>query len=249
MKKECFSLQYERHSFCLFCEKRLLFMHYSKIQKFTSFFLIFFICTSMIIRIPFSGFGVFAADEGFYDLVSIVVEEEIYDDIRSELDRYAKDIQWVLANTKVVILPTPKNTNAFKIASLNESLFFAGYKWVDDVSFQSRLVGTVFVWDLPLPIVYNNNDSSKTILPFVDFEDKLYIYNRENKKYEKNRDNQNGLSHEIWHGVISPNLWDEEKNINGLKDYFDKNHDFYEWTGNFKLEKSNLKRKISRMSS
>ena len=35
-------------------------------------------------------------------------------------DRYAKDIQSVLENTKVVIIPTPKETPAFNIASLNE---------------------------------------------------------------------------------------------------------------------------------
>jgi len=45
----------------------------------------------------------------------------------------------------VVILPTPKNTSAFKIASLNESLFFEGYKGIENVSFQSKLVGTVLV--------------------------------------------------------------------------------------------------------
>jgi hypothetical protein len=52
--------------------------------------------------------------------VSVIVDTETYDDIRSELDRYAKDIQSVLENTKVVIIPTPKETPAFNIASLNE---------------------------------------------------------------------------------------------------------------------------------
>ena len=52
--------------------------------------------------------------------MSVIVDTETYDDIRSELDRYAKDIQSVLENTKVVIIPTPKETPAFNIASLNE---------------------------------------------------------------------------------------------------------------------------------
>jgi hypothetical protein len=57
-------------------------------------------------------------------LVSIIVDEDTYSKINSELKRYALDIQGVLENTKVVILPTPKNTDAFNIASLNESLYY-----------------------------------------------------------------------------------------------------------------------------
>jgi hypothetical protein len=44
------------------------------------------------------------------------------------LNRYAEDIQGVLENTRVAIFPTPDNTTPFQIASLNESLYFEGYK-------------------------------------------------------------------------------------------------------------------------
>ena len=67
---------------------------------------------------------VFAEKTEFYNLVSIIVEEEIYKDIDDKLERYAKDIQVVLENTRVGILPTPMERKAFNIASLNETLYY-----------------------------------------------------------------------------------------------------------------------------
>jgi len=129
----------------------------------------------------------------------------------------------------------------FSIASLNEWLFYDGYKAIDDsVNFESKLVWTVLVWDFELPVVYNWSESSKTIVPFTDFEDKSYIYNHEKKIYEANDDNFDWLKSEIWHWVISPNTWDFDDNIIALKNYFDKNHDFYSWTWNFKYSEGIL---------
>jgi hypothetical protein len=48
------------------------------------------------------------------------------------------------------------------------------------------------------------------------------------------------LKHDIWHGVIAPNLGSREKNIQGYKDFFDKNHDFYKGTGQFKFSEGIL---------
>ncbi len=208
-------------------------MSYSKIQKFLSSLVLFSILFSITVRVPFYNFSAFAGSSDFYDIVSVIVEEEIYDDIKMEVNRYAADIEGVLDNTKVIILPTPKDTDVFNIASVNEALYFEWYKWVEKTNFESKLVWTVIVGDIGLPVVYDGNNSSKTILPFVDFEDKAYIYNHSTKKYEKNSGNANGLQAEIWHGLISPNFWDDKKNLSWLKDYFDKNHDYYEWTGNF----------------
>ena len=211
-------------------------MDYSKIQKSLSSFIIFLLLFSITFRVPFFGDKTYAWSVTFYNLVSIIVDTDTYSDIRSELDRYAKDIQSVLENTKVVIIPTPKETPAFNIASLNEWLYFEWYKGVDDsTQFESKLIWTVLVWDFNLPIVYDKNNSSRTIVPFTDFENKEFIYNHENNRYEKNEENIEGLKSEIWHWVISPNLWNYADNIKWLKDYFDKNHDFYSWTWNFQF--------------
>lgn len=171
----------------------------------------------------------FAWDKEFVNLVSIVVDEETYDETRSKLVRYSRDIQSVLENTRVVIVPTPSNAEVIDIASLGESLYFEWYKSLKEVDYESRLIGTVFVWKIPLPTVFDNGKSSKTMLPYIDFVDKAYIYNHESQKYEKNDNAETKLSPEIWHGVISPNTGDETQDIQAIKDFFDKNHDFYTW--------------------
>jgi len=211
-------------------------MKYTKIQKFISSFIIFSLLFGTTFRVPFFQFSTFAWSSEFFNLVSIIIDEDSYNEISSEINRYASDIQGVLENTKVVILPTPKNTDAFNIASLNESLYYEGYKSIDNsVNFESKLIWTVLVGNFNLPVIFDKNESSQTILPFTDFEDKSYIYNYENNRYEINDKNYSGIKSEIWHWVISPNLWSFEENIIWLKDYFNKNHDYYSGTWNFKF--------------
>ena len=58
---------------------------------------------------------------------------------------------------------------------MNESLFNEGYKSLDNiVEFESRLVWTVLIWNLPIPIVGENWKTTKSIVPFTDFEDKKF---------------------------------------------------------------------------
>ena len=190
---------------------------------------------SITFNVPYFDFKTFAWNDEFYNLVSIIVDEDTYNEEKSDIERYSKDIQGVLENTKVVILPTPVNTPAFNIASLNESLFYEWYRALDKkADFESKLIWTVIIWDFNLPSVYNNKIYSKTILPLTDFDDKVYIYNPKTERYEKNNDNKDWLKPDIWHWVITPNLWSFDKNIKWLKDYFDKNHDYYTWSWNFK---------------
>jgi len=179
----------------------------------------------------------FAWEKEFVNLVSVVVDEDTYDEVKTKLVRYSRDIQGVLENTRVVILPTPSDASVIDIASLWESLYLDGYKSLSDVDYESRLIGTVFVWKIPLPTVFDGAKSSQTMLPYIDFVDKSYIYNHESQKYEKNNDADTQLYPEIWHGVISPNTWDEDDDLQAIKDFFDKNHDFYTWQWVFDQEK------------
>jgi hypothetical protein len=103
-------------------------MNYSKWQKFLSGLVLFSLFFSVTVRVPIGNFGAHAGSSNFYNLVSIIVDEATYGDISSDLNRYAEDIQGVLENTRVAIFPTPDNTTPFQIASLNESLYFEGYK-------------------------------------------------------------------------------------------------------------------------
>ncbi len=185
----------------------------------------------------FFGSRAYALEKEFVNLVSIVVDEDTYDEVRTKLVRYSRDIQGVLENTRVVILPTPADASVIDIASLGESLYLEWYNSLSDVSYESRLIWTVFVWKIPLPTVFDGSDSSRTMLPYIDFVDKAYVYNHESGKYEKNTDSDTKLSPEIWHGVISPNTWDEDDDIQAIEDFFDKNHDFYTGEGVFEQEK------------
>lgn len=211
-------------------------MIYTKFQKFISSFLIFSLLFGITFRVPFFDFLASASWDDYYDIVSILVDEKTYSDTSSEIKRYSKDITNVLENTKVVVLPFPDDASTYDIASINESLYYEWYKWLSDVDFESRLVWTVLIWNIQIPTVHKNNEVSKTILPYTDFDDKSYIYNTDTQKYEYNKDNVTWVRSEIWHWVISPNTWNYDTDIDAIKDYFDKNHDYYTWKWFYELE-------------
>jgi len=212
-------------------------MWVQSLQKIISWVLLFTLFFGMTVRFPleYLFFARWYADaKEFHNIVSLIVDEDIYDDLSSRLIRYSRDVQAVLENTRVVILPTPSDASVLDIASLNESLYYEGYKSVQgSVDFESRLIWTVLVWDIPIPTVYQWGSQSKTLLPYIDFEDKSYIYDHETGKYEENQNADGAINAEIWHWVISPNTWSEGDNLQALRDYFDKNHDFYAGNGVF----------------
>lgn len=213
-----------------------LMQNYNKIQKFISFFLIFSILFSFTVNIKFFGFiwTIMASDTKYYNLVSIFVQDDIYSDIKNEVNTYAKNIQNNIENTKTIIIPTSKTEHPFNIASVNEKLYFEWESWFFWNKWNSKLIGSVFIWDLSLPVVENNGSFEKTIFPYVDFDDKLYIYNHEEKRYKINTETQNDPKAEIWHWFISPNSGDTDTDIQQIKDYFSKNNDYYNWVWNFK---------------
>ncbi|PID87581.1 hypothetical protein CSB07_00690 [Candidatus Gracilibacteria bacterium] len=212
-------------------------MSYSKIQKFVSVIVLFFFFSSISINIPLLNFSVFAKSDEFYDLVSIIVDEKTYSKVSSEIKRYSKDISSVLENTKVVIIPVPEYTPSFNIASINEGLYFDGYKSLKNVDFNSRLVGTIFVGNIALPSVYSSSESQRSVLPYTDFENKSFIYDKETNKYKRNNKNHSEIKPEVWHSFISPNTGNFEEDIDSLKVFFDKDHDFYLGEGKYEQKK------------
>jgi hypothetical protein len=84
-------------------------------------------------------------------------------------------------------------------------LYYQGHQNLNpNVKYDSRLVGTVLVGDIPLPSVYNGTTFAHTMLPYVDFKDKVYVYDRERQRYVFSENNSDGISAEVWHGVIAP---------------------------------------------
>lgn len=214
-------------------------MKYSKFQKIITYILLTSFFLNISIEIPSITSLVFAKESSFYNLVSIIVDEKTYPQIKNELEIYSQDISKNLENTRVVILPVPNDASPFSIASMNEGLYFDWYKSLSEVDFESKLIWTVFVWNIPLPKVYKWEDSAKTVLPYVDFDEKSFIYNKENKRYEENSDNLNyKIKPEVQFWFISPNTWDYENDVKSIKEYFKKNHDFYTWQWIYSLDAS-----------
>ncbi len=77
-------------------QKTYLFMWMPGLQKILSGLLIFFLLFSVTLQIPFQqyfSYKAFAAQDEYYNLVSIIVDEDTYSAVRSKLVRYSRDIQ------------------------------------------------------------------------------------------------------------------------------------------------------------
>jgi len=210
-------------------------MQYNSFQRFTSSVLIFAILFSFTVQMPFFSIlnRLFAADENYYNIVSLIVQEEIYPQIEASVNQYAKNIQKALENTKTVIIPVPGETHPYNIASINEKLYFDGYGAFVGSPDHSKLIGTVFIGNLALPVVENRGAFEKTVFPYVDFDDKLYIYDESEQLFKYNTDIYKTPQAEIWHGFISPNTGDEQQDIAQINGYFKKNNEYYTAQGIF----------------
>ena len=146
------------------------------------------------------------------NIVAVFVDKNIYDDIESDIQWYTRNyIQQRVSNSKATVFPI--NTDTFKakdIVKILENIYFDGIKWET-----SKLVGTILIWDIPLPVVNHENFIFPSIYPYVDFEEQQYIYNASTEFFEYNVNPD--AQADIWHGII--NFKDE---ITAYNDYFDK---------------------------
>lgn len=196
--------------------------HYSSFQQSISYLLIFAILFINSFEIPF-----FEKTKAEWikniELISVIVHENVYNSLQSRINRYAEDVQAKLNNTKVLIYKVPADITPQKIAALNEKLFYEG----DGTNDSSKLVGTILVGDIPLPVMHDSNKTFLSIYPYIDFNEKNFIYNNESWFYEKSSETAKDLNPEIWHSIIAPNTWDDDKDKIKLIDFFDKDHSYY----------------------
>ncbi len=173
-----------------------------------------------------------------YGIVAILVESGVYNDpanydglqddygsylrdstLAERVDRYAYDVQNTLAMTKSIIIEVEENQSTEEIAYVLEKLYFDG----DDIEDENNhLVGVVVIGDVPLPVVTKGGNKFLSMLPYTDFDDKIYIFNDETGNFERNS-SATELEPEAWHGVIVPPS-DGESGGEQLAEYFDKNH-------------------------
>ncbi|MDD2745687.1 MAG: VCBS repeat-containing protein, partial [Candidatus Gracilibacteria bacterium] len=200
-----------------------------KLKKWLSSFLIFVIFALQTFQIPFSVTELYASTSEAPNLVSIIVSEATNSgEVKTKIKRYADDIQAAMNNTRVVIVEVADNIAPHSIAALNEKLFYEG-----DGKGIARLVGTVLIGKLPLPVVHNGSKTFLSIYPYTDFDEKVFLFDTEKGYYEASSSPIENDSPEVWHGVIQPNTGDTAQDRQKLVEYLDKNHDFYTKQGVF----------------
>lgn len=199
-----------------------------RFQKSLSAFLIFTIFFVQTVQFPIVS-NTQAAGGDAPNLVSVIVSESTNtSELKSRIKRYADDIQNAMSNTRVIIVEVPDNASPHNIAALNEKLFYEG-----DGNGISRLVGTVLIGSLPLPVVHSSGDSFLSIFPYTDFDDKVFVYDAANGYYEANKTKVIRDIPEIWHGVIMPNTGSDDQDRERIGKFLDKSHDFYTRSGAF----------------
>ncbi|HLG25249.1 MAG TPA: S-layer homology domain-containing protein, partial [Candidatus Gracilibacteria bacterium] len=136
--------------------------------------------------------------------------------------RYARDAQRSQEYTRSILIPVKKDEKVEEIANALEKLYFEG-----DTSFNqiNKLTGIVIIGDVPLPVVNKNGNHFVSLLPYTDFEDKVYIFDKQTGDYLVNA-NVGFPGAEIWQGLIKPPLQGSDgKKL--LATYFDKNYLFH----------------------
>lgn len=203
------------------------------LKKTIATFLIFLLIFSQTIRLDFFGTAHANATE-YRDIISIIVDKKTNQSLSREIQQYAKDIQGKLSSTQVVISVINENTTPAQIAAYNEKLYYEGN---DESGVKSRLVGTILIGNIPLPMVSAEGKYFPSIFPYVDFEHKTFLYNNRSDRYEKVSALQSGnQAVEIWHGVINPAVgrdWQGDSDISLIKNFLEKVHLYYTKQGRF----------------
>ena len=166
-----------------------------------SIFLIFCILISQTIQVSFFD-SIEAAVDDYRDLVSIMVDRETYSKQSGKIKRYSEDIQSYLGNTRVSLFIVDADTPPVALAAQNEKLYYDG----DGQRGITSLVGTILIGNIPLPIVHREGKSFPSLYPYVDFDDKRFVYSDLTRRYEYANSTRETTDVEIWHGVINPSV-------------------------------------------
>ncbi len=163
-----------------------------------------------------------------YGLVAVLVSESVASNsqILDKVVRYSEDAQSVLPHSKFLIFTVPEGEHPAMIQSALERLYYEGDGTQNEYN---RLMGTVIVGDVALPVVKKGDEIFPSIYPYVDFEKKAYIYDASVDFFVENPLRVEPQP-EIWHGIIVPPATGEDGETM-LMNFFDKNHEFYTKSG------------------
>lgn len=158
------------------------------------------------------------------DIVSLLVEEELFKKIPEDIDAYARRIQAKLPRTRTVILTYARDTHPFLIASANERLYFSGLP--EHGTKTQKLVGTILIGHVPLPVVHKDSQDFLSIYPYVDFSDPHFLWNWETKRYDFIGTVPKNPRPEIWHSIIDPNSGNLEEDAQKIRDFFQRVYEY-----------------------
>lgn len=208
-------------------------------KKTIAVFLIFLLIVSQTIRVDFFGTAEASADR-YRDIISIVVDEKTHRALAREIEQYVNNIQNRLGSTRVVISEIDENTNPAYIAAYNEKLYYEGD---GSRGYKTQLVGTILIGNVPIPMVSADGKYFPSIFPYVDFENKAFVYNEQSDRYEKMNSLASDMeAAEIWHGVINDGLGiGGEVDIEKLRNFFQKTNAYYAGNENFPIDSAEPK--------
>ncbi|MEI7510804.1 MAG: S-layer homology domain-containing protein [Candidatus Peregrinibacteria bacterium] len=166
-----------------------------------------------------------AAKEEEYDLVAILVSDNLYEvgredntgTLTGKIYRYARDVQAALPRTKALVLPIPEKSTPPEIYSILEKLYLEGEIRGNN---HYKLKGAVFLGNIGLPTISDGKYEVTSVFPYTDFTDTVFTWQQDVQKFIRNASG-NSVKAEIWHGVLNGSS--EE-----LSAFFDKNHTTHE---------------------
>lgn len=196
-------------------------------QKIIAWFLIGLLFFEATFRIPFLLPSAEALEaQNHEDIVSLLVEEELFRKIPEEIDTYARRIQAKLPRTRTVILTYARDTHPFVVASANERLYFSGIP--NHGSKTQKLVGTILIGHVPLPVVHKDGRDFLSMYPYVDFSEPHFFWSWETSRYEYIGNKPKNPRPEIWHSVIDPNTGNTETDVQKIRDFFTRVYEYDE---------------------
>lgn len=194
-------------------------------QKIIAWFLIGLLSFEVVFRIPFNISDVSALESGDHeDIVSIIVEEDLFRRMSSDIDGYARRIQAKLPHTRATILTFTKDTNPYLIASANERLYLSGLP--DHGQKTQKLVGTILIGHVPLPVVHKGGKDFLSLYPYTDFEEPHFFWNWTTSRYEYLNQKKEDPRADIWHSVIDPNTGDLQTDVAKIRDFFTRVYEY-----------------------
>lgn len=188
-------------------------------------FIIIYILSYLLNTFFFVNFNETKAEDSLdsTNIVALLVDKKIYNSLSSEIQRYSTQyIQKEISNSKAIVLQIDtENIKAKDISKILENMYF---DWLKEES--SKLIWLILIWDIPLPVVKNENFIYPSIYPYVDFEEQKFIWNQNEDFFIYN--NNPKWKAEIRHSIIN-----HKQDINQYKDFFDKLWNYYQDPWNF----------------